>query len=121
MKHAALAQQICCGQKPHSMSCALPSWQPQQRRVLPATFSGGSGGGEFTVHHPTNHNPATHQLRLATIFWRPGNLNLARRSASSAITPWLSLQRMDSRIWPMATRAHTPNGLPNAPRMPAAA
>ena len=30
----------------------------------------------------------------------------------------MSLQRMDSRIWPMSTRAHTPWGLPNAPRMP---
>jgi hypothetical protein len=29
-----------------------------------------------------------------------------------------SLQRMDSRTWPMDTRAAVPRGLPNAPRMP---
>jgi len=29
---------------------------------------------------------SAHQLRLSTIFWRPGNLNLARRSASCACT-----------------------------------
>ena len=29
-----------------------------------------------------------------------------------------SLQRMDSRIWPMSTRAQVPCGLPKAPRMP---
>lgn len=61
----------------------------------------------------------TDQFLLTTIFCRPGNLNLARRRASSATAVCASLQRMDSKIWPMHTRAHTPNGLPNAPRMPA--
>lgn len=33
------------------------------------------------------------------IFWRPGNLNLARRRASTAVGLWLSLDRMEMMIW----------------------
>ncbi len=32
------------------------------------------------------------------IFWRPGNLNLARRRASTAVGRWLSLDRMEMMI-----------------------
>ena len=32
------------------------------------------------------------------IFWRPGNLNLARRRASTAVGRWLSLERMEMMI-----------------------
>ena len=71
-------------------------------------------------------------------FWRPGNLNLARRSASTAVSFRRTRVRMDLReeykrettlanahstaayitIWPMATRANKPLGLPKAPRIP---
>ncbi len=47
-------------------------------------------------------------LRDATIFWRPGNLNLARRSASWAWAKLASLQRTDKMIWPISTRAQVP-------------
>jgi len=80
-----------------------------------------------------------HQFLEAMIFWRPGNLYLARRRDSAAwrraerasgggvlvnpkllraFTAFTSLQRIDMRIWPMLTRAQVPRGLPKAPRMP---
>lgn len=52
------------------------------------------------------------------IFWRPGNLNLTRRSTSWALLPFESLQWTDKRTWPMATLAHVPSGFPNAPLIP---
>ncbi len=45
-------------------------------------------------------------------------VSLRARPAGRALTALTSLQRMDIRIWPMATRAQVPRGLPNAPRMP---
>jgi hypothetical protein len=33
---------------------------------------------------PSPLQPSAHQFLLATTFWRPGNLNLARRRASAA-------------------------------------
>ena len=56
--------------------------------------------------------------RETTIFWRPGNLNFARRKPSTALVACTSLVRMESMIWPMAMRAAVPCTLPNAPRMP---
>lgn len=62
--------------------------------------------------------PVKPQLRDMTTFWRPGNLNLARRRASWADGRLDSRQRMDMSTWPMLTRADTPMGLPKAPRIP---
>lgn len=36
------------------------------------------------IMHTAPIHPPTHQFLLATTFWRPGNLNLARRRASAA-------------------------------------
>lgn len=55
---------------------------------------------------------------LIMIFWRPGNLNLARRRASCAWVLLLSLQRTERRTWPMLTLAQVPWGFPNAPLIP---
>ena len=55
---------------------------------------------------------------LTMIFWRPGNLNFARRRASCAWGLLLSLQRTDRRTWPMLTLAQTPCGFPKAPLIP---
>ncbi len=59
-----------------------------------------------------------HHFLLTMIFWRPGNLNLARLKASCACAAAASLHRTDNRTWPIATRAQTPCGLPYAPLMP---
>lgn len=60
----------------------------------------------------------TYHFRLMIIFWRPGNLNLARRRASCAWLPLLSLQRTDRRTCPILTLAHVPWGFPKAPLIP---
>ncbi|KAK9570770.1 hypothetical protein V6Z79_010278 [Aspergillus fumigatus] len=52
------------------------------------------------------------------IFWRPGNLYMARRRASMAAARLESRVRTDRMIWPMFTRATVPWGLPKAPRIP---
>lgn len=51
-------------------------------------------------------------------FWRPGNLNLARRRASITWALKRSLERTDMIGWPMFTRATVPWGFPKAPRIP---
>ena len=55
---------------------------------------------------------------LTIIFWRPGNLNFARRRASWAWWLLLSLQRTERRTCPIATLAQVPCGLPKAPLIP---
>ena len=52
------------------------------------------------------------------IFWRPGNLNLARRRASITCSLFCSLVRMDIMTWPMWTLATVPWGFPKAPCIP---
>lgn len=51
-------------------------------------------------------------------FWRPGYLNLARRSASMMAAWCWSRARTDMMGWPMCTLATVPCGLPNAPLIP---
>ena len=57
------------------------------------------------------------ETKLLT-FWRPGNLNLARRRASITCSLFCSLVRMDIMTWPMWTLATVPWGFPKAPRIP---
>merc|ERR1719183_643424 len=52
------------------------------------------------------------------IFWRPGNLNLARRSATITASAFASLARTLRSAWPMETRAARSMGLPYEWRMP---
>jgi hypothetical protein len=51
-------------------------------------------------------------------FWRPGNLNLARRRDSMTAALYLSEERMLMMGCPMFTRATVPWGLPKAPLIP---
>eukprot|EP00601_Ochromonadales_sp_CCMP2298_P002587 CAMPEP_0173176576 /NCGR_PEP_ID=MMETSP1141-20130122/4539_1 /TAXON_ID=483371 /ORGANISM="non described non described, Strain CCMP2298" /LENGTH=46 /DNA_ID= /DNA_START= /DNA_END= /DNA_ORIENTATION= len=44
--------------------------------------------------------------------WHPGNLNLARLSASITWGVLLSLERTEMMIWPMEIRAAMSMGLP---------
>lgn len=62
-------------------------------------------------------NNAYH-FRLIIIFWRPGNLNFARRRASWAWTPFPLLHLTLNSTCPILTLAHVPNGFPNAPLIP---
>ena len=73
-----------------------------------------------TLHTKLNTHPSqgAYHFLLTMIFWRPGNLNLARRRASWACWLLLSLHRTERRTWPMATLAQVPCGLPKAPLMP---
>ena len=73
---------------------------------------------------PTNHKAPTILARglssltqLAAQKWLRHCLKGEYILALTAATCW-SLQRMDSRICPIATRAHRPWGFPKAPRMP---
>jgi len=52
----------------------------------------------------------THHFLLSMIFWRPGNLNLARWRDSSAWLALLSSQCTERRTWPMSSRAQVPWG-----------
>uniref|UniRef100_A0A8R7JYF6 Uncharacterized protein n=1 Tax=Triticum urartu TaxID=4572 RepID=A0A8R7JYF6_TRIUA len=61
---------------------------------------------------------SAYHFLLSMIFWRPGNLNLARRRASVAWMALLGLHRTERRTCPMATRAQTPCGFPKAPLIP---
>lgn len=57
-------------------------------------------------------------LQETTTFCLPGILYLARRRASMALPLCWSLVRIESKAWPMLTRATSPMGLPNARRIP---
>lgn len=81
-----------------ALTLPLQEVVPQVGREAPESNSKRLVDTESTQRQRIMRCKLAYQFLLATIFCRPGNLNLARRRASSATTACVSLQRMDRRI-----------------------